>query len=135
MDLSPTITVSGDLAEKLQQLASLRQQNINVLLETLLNQAWLQEEEVDTQAANDDIPSPEMQAYIMLHPTLKEQHLGEYVAVYQGNLIDHDSNREALYKRIDAQYPNEFVWISLVEEEAIPTLAFRSPRIERNGRS
>jgi hypothetical protein len=47
-------------------------------------------------------------------------------------LIDHDPDHEALYRRIDAQYPDEFVWISPVEEEAIPTLVFRSPRIEWN---
>ncbi len=54
------------------------------------------------------------------------------MAVYQGKLVGHDLDREALYRRIDAKYPDEFVWIGPVEEEAIPTLAFRSPRIERN---
>lgn len=42
--------------------------------------------------------------------------------------MDHDEDGGELYKRIDQQYPEDFVWLSKVEEEAIPTLHFRSPR-------
>lgn len=126
-----TITFSGELAEKIYQLASIRQQNITALFETLVDQAWPDKDEpTDVQAESDEEVTPEMQAYIALHPMLKEKYLGQYVAIYRGKLIDHDSDHEALYRRIDAQYPDEFVWISPVEEEAIPTLTFRSPRIE-----
>ena len=98
-----------------------------------MNQAWPNENQEDDQPAElDEAPTPEMQAYLALHPMLKEKYLGQYVAIYQGKLIDHDPDHEALYIRIDAEYPDEFVWISLVEEEAIPTLIFRSPRIEWN---
>lgn len=133
MAIPITITVSDEVAEKIQQLANLRQQNIDTLFETLVNQAWPNEEEEDDQPAElDEAPTPEMQAYLALHPMLKEKYLGQYVAIYQGKLIDHDLDHEALYIRIDAEYPDEFVWISLVEEEAIPTLIFRSPLIEWN---
>ena len=126
-----TVTFSGELAEKIQQLASQRQQNIYSLFETLVRQSsHLESAESNQQAETDDVATPEMQAYIALHPLLKKQYFGEYVAIYQNKLIDHDRDHEALYQRIDAQYPDEFVWISPVEEEAIPTLVFRSPRIE-----
>ncbi len=71
----------------------------------------------------------EMQAYIALHPRLKEKYLGQHVAIYDGKLIDVDEDYGALYQRIDAQYPDEFVWLATVEEEAMPTLIFRSPRL------
>lgn len=133
MAIPITVTVSDEVAEKIQQLANLRQQNIDTLFETLVNQAWPDENEEDEQPAElDEAPTPEMQVYLALHPLLKEKYLGQYVAIYQGKLIDHDLDHEALYTRIDAEYPDEFVWISLVEEEAIPTLIFRSPRIEWN---
>ncbi len=127
---SLTITFSEELAEKIKQLASLHRQNINTLLETLVEQAW-PDESIETKLADadEDIP-PEMQAYLALHPLLKENYFGQYVAIYQGKLIDHDPDHEALYRRIDAQYPDEFVWISRMEKEAMPTLTFRSPRIE-----
>lgn len=130
-----TITVSGEVAKRLQQLAQLRQQNVETLLDALLDQAWPQQGNrlANSSASNDaieDVATPEMQTFIALHPILKEQYFGQYVAIYQGKLVDHDASHEALYRRIDAQYPNEFVWISPVEEEAIPTLSFRSPRLE-----
>jgi hypothetical protein len=71
----------------------------------------------------------EMQAYITLHPMLKEKYLGQHVAIYEGKLIDVDQDYGALCQRIDAQYPNEFVWLATVGEEAMPTLVFRSPRL------
>lgn len=133
MTATLTVTFSGELAEKIEQLASLRQQNVDALFETLVNQAWPDQGEAsDAPAEPGEEATPEMQAYIALHPMLKEKYFGQYVALYQGKLIDHDPDHEALYTRIDAQYPDEFVWISPVEEEAIPTLVFRSPRLEWN---
>jgi len=116
-------------------LANSRQQTVNRLFETLVYQDWPDESTKIDELSDLDPDAdctPEMQAYIALHPLLKEKYFGQYVAIYQGKLIDHDSVHEALYRRIDAQYPDKFVWISLVEEEAIPTLMFRSPRIEWN---
>lgn len=43
MSTSTTVTITGEVAQKLRQLAQLRQQNIDTLLETLLNQAWRQQ--------------------------------------------------------------------------------------------
>lgn len=45
MAISTTVTVSEHVAEKLQTLAHARRQNVNVLLEALINQAWLQANE------------------------------------------------------------------------------------------
>jgi hypothetical protein len=74
----------------------------------------------------------EMQAYIAMHPSLKEQYFGKHVAVYQGKLIDFDDDPAALVSRIEAQYPDEFVWITQVGPEPIQTLVFRSPRFVRD---
>lgn len=68
-----------------------------------------------------------MQAYIALHPQLKTTHFGQYVAIYGGQLVDHDADHAALYERIDARYPNEYVWMSKVEAEPMQTLHWRSP--------
>jgi hypothetical protein len=80
-------------------------------------------------AEEDAAVEREMQAYIALHPMLKEKYLGQHVAIYDGQLIDVDEDFDALYRRIDVQYPDEFVWLATVEEEAMPTLVFRSPRL------
>lgn len=118
MALSMNVTFSGELAEKIQRLATLRHQDIDSLFETLVEQA------LPEQSESDEIATPEMKTYIALHPMLKQKYFGQYVAIYQGKLIGHDRERETLYRRIDAQYPDKFVWISRVEEDAISTRAF-----------
>lgn len=71
----------------------------------------------------------EMEAYVALHPSLKEDYLGQHVAILDGQLIDHDADPAALYQRIVARYGHRFVWMTAVEEEPLTTLVFRSPRI------
>lgn len=70
----------------------------------------------------------EKQAYLQLYSQLKEQFLGHYVAIYQGQLVDHDTDYAALFERIDDRFPDEFVWLTQVQTEPIGTIAFRSPR-------
>ncbi len=127
-----TITLSGDLSDRVRKLAGQREQEIIELVERILNenlpgdpagQDWVDLSEPDEAADR------EMQAYIELHPLLKEKYFGKYVAIYGGKLIDSDDDHSALYVRIHDKYPNEFVWISRVVEEPIPTLYFRSPRL------
>ena len=79
----------------------------------------------------DPAADREMEAYIALHPLLKEQYFGKHVAIYQGKLIDYDDDPGALFERIDAQYPDEFVWLTQVRPEPIQTIVIRSPRLER----
>jgi hypothetical protein len=90
-------------------------------------------EEANDLTEQDPVLAHEMQAYITLHPMLKKTHLGKHVAIYQGRLVDIDDDYDTLTRRIDARYPDQFVWISTVEEEPIKTLAFRSPRLEPIG--
>lgn len=69
MTTSTTVTVSSEVAKKLHQLARLRQQNVDTLLEALLNQAWRQqgtmvddsphiEPEAMSALGNEVIPRP-----------------------------------------------------------------------------
>lgn len=73
----------------------------------------------------------EIAAYVEMHPTLVENYLGQYVAVYQGRLVDHDPDAVALHHRITAAYPGEVVLRRQVQREATPVLRMRSPKLER----
>lgn len=87
----------------------------------------------DDGMEDDAALAREMQAYIAMHPLLKQTHFGKHVAIYEGKLIDSDDDYDTLTRRIDAHYPDQFVWVSTVEEEPIKTLVFRSPRLEQVG--
>jgi len=126
-----TLTLSDNISERVQKLAEQRREDMIAVVERILDealpesfddQAWIDLAEPDAAA------DQEMQAYIELHPKLKEDFLGQYVAIYQGKMIDHDMDRRALYTRIVARHPNQFVWLSKVEEEPIETFVVRSPR-------
>ncbi len=120
-----TITIPQQLYRRARELALSRNQPVDDVLVHVLDEAL----PPDVAPEFDDAAvEREMQAYIALHPTLKQQYLGQHVAIYGGQLVDVDTDYGALYTRIDAQYPDEFVWLATVAEEPMPTLVFRSPR-------
>lgn len=59
----------------------------------------------------------EVVAFRRIHATWREKYAGEYVAVYQGELIDHDPSFGALLERIEVLYPDEFVLIRPILDE------------------
>jgi hypothetical protein len=69
-------------------------------------------------------------AFRRLHPTLYKQHAGQYVAIYNEQLIDSDQNQIALYRRVRQQHPGEFIWVGPVHETPDEVLIFRSPRLQ-----
>ena len=73
----------------------------------------------------------EIAAYRSLHPKLVQSHLGHFVAIYQGQLVDADADPVALHQRISARYPGKVVLSRKVQVEADPVLQMRSPRLER----
>ncbi len=123
-----TISIPQTLYRRARDLARRRNQSVDDVVVELLDDALPpdQKEGVDDE---ETAVNQEMQAYITLHPMLKEKYLGQHVAIYGGQLVDVDKDYGVLYQRVDAQYPDQFVWLATVEEEAMPTLTFRSPRL------
>jgi hypothetical protein len=122
-----SVPIPKPIYQRIQQFANRHNQPLADALAELLDQSLPPTTEL--KADEDAAVEREMEAYIALHPRLKEKHLGQHVAIYGGKLIDADEHYGALYQRIDAQYPDEFVWLATVEEEAMPTLIFCSPRL------
>lgn len=74
----------------------------------------------------------EKNAYKKMHPTLLKKYEGEYVAIYEQKLVDHDADKLALYQRIDKKYPDQFVLMRPVEKNPEREIYFRSTRfVER----
>ena len=72
----------------------------------------------------------EMDAFFQLHARLLEDHVGEYVAIHQGKLIDHDSDQLALFQRVERRYGDTPVLIKLVLANPEEEYTFRSPILE-----
>ncbi len=127
------VAIPDSIYQRARQLALARNQPVTDVLTDVLDEALpLDAETADTElisTEDEEAADREMEAYIAMHPLLKENFLGMHVAIYKGQLIDYDQSYEALYKRIDEQFPDEFVWLATVEEEPMRTLVFRSPRL------
>ena len=77
---------------------------------------------------NEDSVEREQQAYRSMHQSLWNNYPQEHVAIYDGQLIDHDTDGTALSQRIYERYPDDFVLIRRVEPQPERILRFRSPR-------
>lgn len=129
MSTQITLTLPDALFERARRYADSTDRPIStVLVESLQIPEPLNEEQ-PLDSEEDAAIRREEAAYIRLHPQLKETHFGRYVAIYGGELIDEADEFGELARRIRQKYPNEFVWITPVREEAIETLHFRSPRL------
>jgi len=72
----------------------------------------------------------EADAFRAMHADLLARYADEYVAIYQGTLVDHDADQLALFTRIEKQYPDAPVLITQVLPEPEEVYTFRSPRFE-----
>jgi hypothetical protein len=127
-----TVTIPDNVYLRAERLADETEQDIaDVLADVIVHSKSLQVEEQN--GMQDKAVAGEKAAFLALHRTLRQQYDGEYVAIYEGKVIDHDASFAALYTRIDAQYPDDFVLIRQVEAEPEKVYQFRSPRMVAEG--
>lgn len=111
------LTISQQLYDRARQVALSQHKDITDVVEEVLDQG-LPEPAVDGRRER------EKAAFHRLHHSLLEQFPGEYVAIYEGRLIDHDGDRVALLERIEATHPDVFVLIRPVKPE--PEIVYRN---------
>lgn len=73
----------------------------------------------------------EVAAFEKLHATLVRDYLDEYVAIHQGQVINHDIDQLNLVDRIENTCPNKVILIRQVQSKLPPPLIIRSPRLVR----
>ncbi|MDQ3249252.1 MAG: hypothetical protein M3Q45_08595 [Chloroflexota bacterium] len=72
----------------------------------------------------------EIAAYEEMHARLWQSMPGEWVAIHQQNLVDHDQHRLILYRRIRAKYGRTSVLLRQVQEQPTEEIWWRSIRTE-----
>ncbi len=88
---------------------------------------FLEEALVDSQ---DDPLAQEEATFIAMHDQLREKYFGEYVAIHNQALVDHDKDLERLSLRISKRFGTEAVWIAPVQESPQEEWVIRSPRLD-----
>ena len=73
----------------------------------------------------------ESMAFEELHNGLVSKYLGDYVAIHNGKVVDHDPDVRTLHLRIRHRFGRTPVLLRLVKEELEQSdLVFRSPKLE-----
>ena len=119
-----TLTISDKLFQQASRIAQVQKKPVAEVLAEAIVLDDQEHEQADVLA----VVEQEKSAYRMLHSWLWQNYPGEHVAIYQGQLVDHDPDGLALSRRIYQRFPTEFVLIRQVEAEAERVLHFRSPR-------
>jgi hypothetical protein len=117
-----TLTLQPELTAQLESIAVERSVMPDELLATAVR-TYLRQVEREKIAA-------EAAAFRALHEKLVRQYLGQYVAIHNGAVIDHDEEFQALHARVRRRYGRQAVLVRRVEAESERTLVFRSPRLE-----
>ena len=118
-----TIVVEPKVLEGLEHEARIQARNVNEIANETLEQYL--------KARRRKKLLDEVQAYIKLHPRLKKKYLGEWVAIHEHKLLDHDANRAALRQRVRKKYGKTAILIRQVEKQSDPIYIIRSPRLEK----
>lgn len=118
-----TVVLQPQLAEHLSQVA----EQDATTLEELVNAAVREYVDVMTRRKIH----AESKVFRARHAELLQQYLGEYVAMHEGNVVDHDKDLSALHQRIRRRYGRHTpVLLRQVTEQAELEFTFRSPRLE-----
>jgi hypothetical protein len=109
MGVQVTLTINDDLYRRARRIARSRQRDVEeVLAESITlpetaDQPEERDDKVNTAVAREEA------AFHRLHSELWQKYPGEYVAIYNEELVDHDPDQVTLYLRVKALYPDQFV--------------------------
>jgi metal-responsive CopG/Arc/MetJ family transcriptional regulator len=118
-----TVTLNPELVQQIENWSSQgggdAQSFVEKAVRTYLGQMRQEKIRTETEAFNEQ------------YDMLKANYAGQYVAVHQGKVIDHDTDIRSLHLRVYEQLGRTPVLLKQVMDEPERELHFRSPRLER----
>ena len=73
----------------------------------------------------------EQEAWFARPSAERQRYAGEYVALQDGQVVDHDPYQRALYLRVRAQFGRRRMLIIKADWDAPPVFTIHSPQLER----
>lgn len=117
------ISIAPELYKQVEELAEKRNQSADDIVADALRGYLWRSQRVKIAA--------EMRVFRARHAELKTQYLGQYIAMHEGQIVDHDSEFGVLHKRIRARFGRTPVMITQVGEEPVKVLVRRGFRMEK----
>ncbi len=117
--MTDAIMLRADLREILESNAKREARTLNELVNEA--EGWyvqrMQQEKIDREA----------EAYERLYGDLRVRFLGQWVAIHNQQLVDHDGDSQALYRRVRDKYGRTLVLIRRVSESSVDEIWMRTP--------
>ena len=121
-----TVQLPAPLYRRLQQIGDWVHRDVVDILTEVVAMA---ERNSGPRNAAEAKMTQEYVAYQVMHEELLAKYAGQYVAIHQGQVIDHDESEALLLQRLNQNYPDEVVLMKQVRPGPEPPLRFRSPRL------
>ena len=118
-----TINLAPDLIQQIENLTGTAEADAQVFVDKAVR-AYL------TQVHRENIRT-ETEAFTAQYDELRARYAGQYVAMHQGRVIDHDPDLRTLHLRVYEQLGHTPVLLKKVADGPERELTFRSPRLER----
>lgn len=130
MELEFTLTVKEAAYQRALEIAKNSHRPIRDVLEEKLSEALLAEHQSSTES--NDPMDIEMAAYAKMHPELINQYLGEFVAITDETLVDHDLNPNTLMQRLRSTYSKtKVIHVTKVRPTIQRTIIVHAPKLTR----
>jgi hypothetical protein len=108
-----TLEIPEHLFERARRIAENQHKDVSEIVAQVLDDGLPQ---VETAVRSPE-KAREIEAFHHLHPMLWKKYPGEYAAVYNEQLVDHESDQAALLRRIIQNFPDVFVLVRPIREE------------------
>ena len=128
MSTKVTLTIPEHVYEQARRIA----QEHHRPLADVLNEALVEAFPSVHVNPQRDLMEREQAAFQAQHSQLLKKYPDKYIAMFQGEVIDHDDDRVALVTRIDNSHPHHVVLIKFVTDQPEKIINVRSPRLLKN---
>lgn len=126
MSVEVTLAIPEEVFRRAKRIARARRRAVaDVLVEAIA----LPESapEADPAVEREEV------AFHRLHPDLRRDYPGQFVAIHNETVVDHDGDQVALFLRVRQRFPGQFVWVAPVRESPEESYRIHSPRLLRDG--
>lgn len=126
------ITLPDKTVEKLEQFASSQGTNATEILLKLVEDYLADHMPTQPLSSHDGRFAKieaEQKRYEAIHATLLNLYSGQYIAMHDGEVVDHDFDRVGLSRRVRSRYGSIPLLIVQVRDEPRLTIYVRSPNL------
>lgn len=119
-----TVTLQPDIANQIAEIANQQHETIESLIDHALREYMANYRRAKIRS--------ETEAFHQQQSSLVKNYLGQFVAIHNQQVIDHDPDLRTLHLRVHARLGRMPVLLKQVTVDSEPDLVFRSPKFEQS---